>query len=121
MNVKGKHIALIIMLPLVLSFQMIQLGNVHFHKLANGKVVKHSHLYKKSPSNKEQPVPFHKHTRKEFLLFQLFHNDADDNISTEFILSDVYFEFEILKVRFVEKKNYRAILHYGLRAPPAFA
>jgi hypothetical protein len=68
-----KHLALIILLPLVVIFQFGQANFLHFHVAGNGKVVAHSHPYQIQDGEAEgKPSPGHHHSNSELLGLQFF-------------------------------------------------
>lgn len=118
MNKGQKYISIILMLLVVMLFQFIQLSTMHYHKMASGRIIHHSHLYNKSPDSNQSSSSQHSHSRADFLLLQSFDASTIDDILFEL---DIIVPNHVLRGNYIQEPQHVATIkhvHIGLRAPP---
>lgn len=112
------HISIVLLLPVILLFQFVQLGNVHYHKLANGSVVKHAHIYKDVQDSSQPNSGKHTHNNAELLILQFFDANSDDYVSTIISIEPPEFSQNKSGIQIYQLSYSIFYSHFGLRAPP---
>lgn len=117
---RSKHISLLLLLPVIMLFQFVQLGNMHSHQLANGKIIKHAHIYDKSDDSGTNNTAKHKHSAADYFILSLFDASSTEGFICEINLEAPEFNFQLLKQNSRPEVSYLCFSNYGLRAPPTF-
>ncbi len=112
-----KKIVAIILIGLFAMFITNKAIFMHVHKLDDGSIIIHSHLYNKSEN--KAPNKTHHHSKTELLFFQSF------ELLFFFILTTVFFHTVIKKFEVASKiKNFYTKQCFNLfqgRAPPFYS
>ncbi len=86
---------LVILFSTLLSRESM-ITNFHFHRLANGNVIVHSHFNSKK----------HNHTKKEIIVLDKYYTTISKTIEI-YILPDVFIKLE----RVIYEYTYKSVLH----------
>jgi hypothetical protein len=105
---------------LLVLWGLICLGNVvfrHSHRLANGRLVSHSHLY--AGFTAKCPFPNHQHTQHELAWLDCIGNAPFDGFTADLTCPlSVSWLMPRLTYSYVETQGGQRFLDYFLRGPP---
>ena len=77
---KRVRIVLLLAIPLLVSYYLVQSSYIHYHRFSDGHIVAHSHPYQNSEDGNTNPE--HSHTSSELILLQLFDGNYSSDIHT---------------------------------------
>ncbi len=121
MKLRIQKIGLLLVLVLFTAVQYLQVVNVHYHKVGNEKIIKHSHLFNKN-SNADTPLKKHKHSNTEYYILQFFDSSTNDDTGIFAFENTKQTWLAVDKVdEIIERKSSYIKYSKGLRAPPAFS
>jgi len=121
MNNKGyisKGLSLLL-IPILLYIGINNLANVHYHKMADGTVVCHSHPF--GSGSQESPFESHHHSATSYLVLQQVNTFSFLVIIAILLLSGLLY---LRSIKTILLQNYGPILPYSfisLRGPPIFS
>lgn len=78
MKIRIRNIVLLLAIPLLVSYYLVQSSYIHYHHYSDGHVVAHSHPYHNDGD--EDTEPKHSHTSSELILLQLFNGNYSSDI-----------------------------------------
>ena len=114
-KIKPIVIAFFVIAVLLLSFNSI--SNKHYHKLANGEVISHSHPYHKS--NSHSPFQEHSHSNTELIFLSTISNSVFIIFFIISVIIIIKFEFKRITVKqFITHTNTNFFKKNIYRGPP---
>lgn len=78
MKIGIKNTILLLAIPLLVSYYLVQSSYIHYHHFSDGHIVAHSHPYQNNGDG--NTASKHNHTSSELILLQLFDGNYSSNI-----------------------------------------
>ena len=96
MKIRIRNIVLLLAIPLLVSYYLVQNSFIHYHHLSDGHIIVHSHPYNDSEAGDDTPQ--HKHLASELILLQLFNTNFSADIQVVIVDDDLvnYFDTSTL-------------------------